>query len=85
MIMAKIHKISKGGQISVPAPVRKRWGTQAVLVEDRGDTLVVRPAPEDPIEAAYGAFAARTGPSAAALRREERTAEGEVEKRKHPA
>jgi bifunctional DNA-binding transcriptional regulator/antitoxin component of YhaV-PrlF toxin-antitoxin module len=58
MSMKMRMKISKGGQISIPAPVRKRWGTSTVAVEDHGDRLVVAPAPDDPIAAAEGALAA---------------------------
>jgi bifunctional DNA-binding transcriptional regulator/antitoxin component of YhaV-PrlF toxin-antitoxin module len=83
MVMAKLHKISKGGQISVPAPVRKRWGTESVLVEDHGDALVVRPVPDDPIEAAYGALSRSAGPSGEAVRREERKADAEIDERKY--
>jgi AbrB family looped-hinge helix DNA binding protein len=50
-------KISKGGQISIPAPIRHRWGTSTVAIEDRGDQLVIVPAPDDPIAAAEGALA----------------------------
>lgn len=57
MAMAKRLAISKGGQVSVPAEVRKRWATRTVLAEDRGDHLVLRPAPDDPVAAAMGAFA----------------------------
>jgi hypothetical protein len=57
MTMAKRLAISKGGQVSVPAAVRKRWRTHAVMAEDCGDHLVLRPAPADPIAAALGAFA----------------------------
>jgi bifunctional DNA-binding transcriptional regulator/antitoxin component of YhaV-PrlF toxin-antitoxin module len=49
-------RISKGGQVSIPAPIRKRWGTTELVAEDHGDRLVLRPAPDDPIERAYGAF-----------------------------
>ena len=48
--------ISKGGQVSIPANVRHRWGTNRVLVEDRGDELVFRPLPLDPIAAARGSL-----------------------------
>jgi len=51
-------KISKGGQISIPAPIRHRWGTSTVAIEDRGDELVIVPAPDDPIAAAEGSLAA---------------------------
>jgi bifunctional DNA-binding transcriptional regulator/antitoxin component of YhaV-PrlF toxin-antitoxin module len=57
MVMTKRLVISSGGQISVPAAVRKRWGTRTVLAEDRGDELVLRPAPDDPIAAVRGIFA----------------------------
>ncbi len=57
MAMARRLVISKGGQISVPAAVRKRWATRTVLAEDRGDHVVLRPAPDDPVAAAVGAFA----------------------------
>ena len=50
-------KISRGGQVSVPAEVRKRWNTSVVDAEDHGDHLVLRPAPDDPIAALHGAFA----------------------------
>lgn len=58
MVMAKMLRISRGGQLSVPAAVRKRWGTSTVVAEDHGDHLVVRPAPDDPVEAAFGALRA---------------------------
>jgi bifunctional DNA-binding transcriptional regulator/antitoxin component of YhaV-PrlF toxin-antitoxin module len=57
MTRAKRLAISSGGQISVPAAVLKRWGTRTVLFEDRGDHVVLRPAPDDPVAAAQGAFA----------------------------
>ena len=62
-------KISKGGQISIPAPIRKRWGTTVVALEDEGDRIVVRPVPEDPISATEGALAAEFGPIDPALLR----------------
>jgi hypothetical protein len=59
----KIHRITTGGQISLPASVRHRWGTRAVSVEDLGDHIVVRPIPDDPVAAARGALKGRVGPS----------------------
>jgi bifunctional DNA-binding transcriptional regulator/antitoxin component of YhaV-PrlF toxin-antitoxin module len=52
----KVAKITAGGQISLPASVRKRWGTRRVRVEDLGDQIVVTPLPDDPIAAARGAL-----------------------------
>lgn len=57
MTMKKRMKITRGGQISIPATIRHRWGTSMVVIEDNGDRLVVRPAPADPIAAAEGALA----------------------------
>ena len=61
MAMAQRLAISKGGQVSVPAAVRKRWRTHTVLAEDRGDHVVLRPVPDDPVTAALGAFAMQIG------------------------
>lgn len=52
----KRAKISSGGQISVPAELRKRWGARAVTIRDCGDHAVIRPAPADPVSAARGAL-----------------------------
>jgi len=54
--------ITKGGQVSIPADVRHRWGTRRLLVEDRGIELVFRPLPDDPIAAARGALRSAKDP-----------------------
>lgn len=51
-------KISKGGQVSIPAKIRRRWATSTVVMVDHGDSVEFRPAPDDPIAAAEGALAA---------------------------
>jgi bifunctional DNA-binding transcriptional regulator/antitoxin component of YhaV-PrlF toxin-antitoxin module len=81
MIMKRL-RISAGGQVSVPAAVRQRWKTKVVVADDRGDHLILRPAPEDPIEAARGAFKDYPGPSVEEMRRESREEEREAEERK---
>jgi bifunctional DNA-binding transcriptional regulator/antitoxin component of YhaV-PrlF toxin-antitoxin module len=50
-------RISKGGQISIPAPIRHRWGTSTVSFRDEGQRIVIEPAPDDPIAAAEGVLA----------------------------
>jgi bifunctional DNA-binding transcriptional regulator/antitoxin component of YhaV-PrlF toxin-antitoxin module len=50
-------RISRGGQISIPAPIRHRWATTTLTLEDHGDRIVLMPAPDDPIAAAAGALA----------------------------
>jgi AbrB family looped-hinge helix DNA binding protein len=51
-------KISKGGQISIPAPIRRRWGTSTVNLRDEGGHIVIEPTPDDPIAAAEGVLGA---------------------------
>jgi bifunctional DNA-binding transcriptional regulator/antitoxin component of YhaV-PrlF toxin-antitoxin module len=60
--------ISKGGQISVPAEVRRRWRTDRVRIIDQGDHLVVRPVPTDPIEAVRGSLTLPAGMTSERLR-----------------
>lgn len=76
----KKARITAGGQISVPASVRRRWGTRIVALEDHGDRLVVRPLPEDPIAAARGALKGKI--SSAGLREMARRDEEAAERRR---
>jgi AbrB family looped-hinge helix DNA binding protein len=70
MLMKARTRISKGGQISIPAAVRRRWGTSTVALDDQGDRLVIEPAPDDPIAAAEGSLPGEFGRiDVAALRR----------------
>lgn len=74
----KMHKVGKGGQISLPARIRNRWGTNIVALEDRGDSVVIRPLPDDPVTAARGMLRGRVGASEeirAAARKDEADAE----------
>ena len=57
MIMGQRMKITRGGQISIPAPIRRRWATSTVTLRDEGGRLVIEPAADDPIAAADGALA----------------------------
>jgi bifunctional DNA-binding transcriptional regulator/antitoxin component of YhaV-PrlF toxin-antitoxin module len=83
MIMRKRLKITSGGQVSVPAEVRRRWRTSTLVAEDLGDRLVLHPAPDDPIEAAAGALAADfRGVSTKDLRRRAREDECVAEQRR---
>ena len=54
-------RISKGGQVSIPASVRRRWATSTIVLDDQGDRIIIEPAPDDPIAAAQGALAAQFG------------------------
>lgn len=54
-------RVSKGGQISIPATIRRRWGTTTLALDDQGDRIVLMPVPDDPIAAAEGALAGELG------------------------
>jgi bifunctional DNA-binding transcriptional regulator/antitoxin component of YhaV-PrlF toxin-antitoxin module len=82
MNIVKIAPITTGGQISIPAVVRRRWGTRRVLIEDQGDQLVVKPIPDDPIAAVRGIFAGRGGHTTDELRKIARAEEREAEDRR---
>lgn len=76
--------ITTGGQVSIPADVRHRWGTRRVIVEDRGDALVLRPLPADPIGAAIGSLAG-PGPTTDEMRAALRRDDAEIERRHRTA
>jgi len=75
------YKITTSGQVSIPATVRRRWRTSRVEVEDHGDHVVVRPVPDDPVEAAFGIFKDR-GINTTELRRRAREDERRAEERR---
>jgi AbrB family looped-hinge helix DNA binding protein len=81
MIM-KTTKISRGGQISIPSGIRHRWGTSTLALEDLGDRVVLRPAPDDPIAAARGALVGELSRSSGQLRARAREAEDAAERRR---
>ena len=83
MFMRQRTKITRGGQISIPASIRRRWGTSTVALDDQGDRLVIEPAPDDPIAAAEGALADEYGTlDTAQVRRAARLSEQIAETRR---
>lgn len=74
-------KVSRNGQVSVPASVRHRWGTSTVLVIDRGDYAIIRPVPDDPVEVLRGAYET-PGPTTDDARSANRSAEAAGEERR---
>ncbi len=78
----KTAKITMGGQVSIPADIRRRWGTNRVVIEDQGDRLVVKPLPDDPIAAARGALKGEITVPTEELRRIARRDEQIAEDRK---
>jgi bifunctional DNA-binding transcriptional regulator/antitoxin component of YhaV-PrlF toxin-antitoxin module len=69
-------KVTPNGQISLPAELRRRWQTSAVLVIDRGSYAIVRPVPEDVPTALRGAHAG-PGPTSEQARAADRAGDRE--------
>ncbi len=85
MSLSSTMKVSQNGQVSLPADVRRRWGTDRVLVLDLGTHVVMRPVSADHAEnvrAVLGAFASPHGPSSDEMRRIGREEDAEIETRK---
>lgn len=68
---AAVARVTRNGQVSLPAALRHRWGAGSVLVIDRGDHAIVRPVPADPIAALRGSHAG-PGPASEEVRAQER-------------
>lgn len=77
----ELLKVTSAGQLSLPARIRRRWGTQRVAIEDHGDSVILRPVPDDPIEAARGALKGRIPPSEAIRERAREDERHTVERR----
>ena len=71
-------KVSANGQVSIPAEVRRRWGARRVLVIDKGDRVIVRPIPDDPLGAVVGKYT-DVLPASEAARRQARVEDDERE------
>jgi bifunctional DNA-binding transcriptional regulator/antitoxin component of YhaV-PrlF toxin-antitoxin module len=74
-------RISRGGQITVPAPVRRRWETERVALEDHGEYLLLRPV-ADPVEGFVGFAARGDGPTSEEMRAQSRAEEAAGETRR---
>ena len=55
-VMSSESKVSKNGQVSLPAELRRRWNVDSVLFLDRGDHALVIPYPEDAVRSLRGRF-----------------------------
>jgi bifunctional DNA-binding transcriptional regulator/antitoxin component of YhaV-PrlF toxin-antitoxin module len=80
--MRRLVPITKGGQISLPADVRHRWGARKVVIVDEGEQLVVKPVPADPIRALMGKFPLPDGLTVDGLTLQDREDETAIEERK---
>jgi bifunctional DNA-binding transcriptional regulator/antitoxin component of YhaV-PrlF toxin-antitoxin module len=73
-------KVTRNGQVSLPAELRRRWAAGSVLVIDRGGYAIVRPIPTDPLASLRGSHAG-PGPALEQSRAAERATERESEER----
>lgn len=70
-------KVSRNGQVSIPAAARQRWAADRVVMVDLGDHVVMRPARTNPLAELTGKYAGRAVGDA--LRRTERRDDAERE------
>lgn len=68
-----LMNITERGQISIPADVRRRWQVRRVLLVDDGESITLRPVPDDPLAAVRGKYAS-LGVTSDDVRAEERAA-----------
>lgn len=80
MTTSYVMKISRNGQVSIPAETRSRWDSDRVVVVDLGDRIVLRPLPEKPVRSLRGKYGGR-GPDTDTVRQLERNEEAADEKR----
>ena len=78
----RIAHVSRGGQVSIPAPIRHRWDTETLLLEDRGDEVVLRPVPRDPVAAAIGSLRLPSGLTSEGMRTRARRDEADLVRRR---
>jgi AbrB family looped-hinge helix DNA binding protein len=73
-------KVSRNGQVSIPADARARWNADRVVVVDLGDRIVMRPLSEDPAGDLVGKY--QHGPRTDDARRAARADDAAAEQRK---
>lgn len=78
----KTVRLTRGGQVSVPADIRHRWDTSTLTLEDHGDHVVLRPSERDPITAARGALKGLTQRTSTEMFADYRREEAEIEERR---
>lgn len=83
-VMSSESKVTKNGQVSLPAELRRRWEAKSVLFIDKGNHAVIFPMPDDPIGTLYGKYAG-PGPTTDEMRAEYRREEAEAEDRRERA
>lgn len=82
LMEARTAHVSRGGQVSIPAAIRHRWDTDTLLLEDRGDEVLLRPLPRDPLAAAVGSIPLPDGLTSDELRARARRDDAETSRRR---
>ena len=78
--LSYVMRLSRNGQVSIPAATRARWKADRVTVVDMGDYLLMRPLSDDPLGDLVGKYAGLM-PSTAEMRRQDRADDDERERR----
>jgi len=59
-----ISRATVKGQVIIPAPLRKKFnikkGTRIAIIEGEGNVILIKPLPDDPIEASRGVLKGKT-------------------------
>ena len=59
-----ISRATVKGQVIIPAPLRKKFnikkGTRVAIIEGEGNVIIIKPLPDDPIEASRGVLKGKT-------------------------
>jgi AbrB family looped-hinge helix DNA binding protein len=81
MTSLTLMKVTQGGQISIPADVRRRWNTDRVVVIDTPDGLIVRPFDPNAADRIMGTYARRGAMTTEEMRRTARNEDAKREAR----
>ena len=59
-----ISRATVKGQVIIPAPLRRKFnikkGTRIAIIEGEGNVILMKPLPDDPIEASRGVLKGKT-------------------------
>ena len=62
ILVMRVVTLTRGGQVSIPADLRRDWPSNKVIVEETSNGLLLRPLPSDPIAAVVGSLKGKGRP-----------------------